>query len=160
PGVDILRGVSVEARCGEVRCVLGPNGTGKSTLLKVLFGFLRPRAGGIRFDGRAVDNLAPHDMGRHGVAYLPQRPSIFPHLSVAVNLQLGAWRERRHRAKVARVVAQAYERFPVLAERRRQAAGTLSGGQQRQLEFARSLMHDPTLFLIDEPTAGVEVRVA
>src|SRR5438445_136082 len=108
-GVDILRGVSVEAPRGQVRCVLGPNGTGKSTLLKVLFGFLPPRDGEIRLDGQPLRSVGAHEMGRH---------------------------------------------------RGRQPAGTLSGGQQRQLEIARSLMHDPAVLLIDEPTAGVEPRVA
>jgi len=159
-GIDILRGVSVEAVRGEVRSVLGPNGTGKSTLLKALFGFLSLREGEVRLGGEPLRAANPHDMGRHGVAYLPQRPSIFPHLSVEVNLRLGAWRQRGDRKRVQELVDRACEQFPVLAERRRQAAGTLSGGQQRQLEISRSLMQDPVLFLIDEPTAGIEPRVA
>ena len=159
-GIDILRGVSVEAVRGEVRSVLGPNGTGKSTLLKALFGFLGLREGEIRLGGEPMRAAGPHDMGRQGVAYLPQRPSIFPHLSVEVNLRLGAWRQRGDRRRVQELVDRACEQFPVLAERRRQAAGTLSGGQQRQLEISRSLMQDPVLFLIDEPTAGIEARVA
>src|SRR5262249_56060599 len=144
-----------EARRGQVRCVLGPNGTGKSTLLKVLFGFLPPRAGEIRLNGEPLRALGPHEMGRHGVVYLPQRPSIFPYLTVEVNLRLGAWRYRGERGRVEDLVGRACEQFPALRDRRGQAAGTLSGGQQRQLEIARSLMHDPALFLIDQPTAAV-----
>ena len=160
PGINILRGVSVEAPRGHVRCVLGPNGTGKSTLLKVLFGFLPPMEGQVTLDGRSIRGVAPHQMGDHGIAYLPQRPSIFPHLTVEWNLRLGAWRLKRHRARVDALVERALEQFAILAEKRRQPAGTLSGGQQRQLEIARSLMHDPAVFLIDEPTAGIEPRVA
>jgi len=160
PGISILRGVSVAAARGRIRCVLGPNGTGKSTLLKVLFGFLPPSEGEITLNGRPVRGVAPHRMGDYGVAYLPQRPSIFPHLTVEWNLRLGAWRHKGERARVEGLVDRALAQFPILAEKRRQAAGTLSGGQQRQLEIARSLMFDPAVFLIDEPTAGIEPRVA
>jgi len=160
PGISILRGVSVDGVRGQIRCVLGPNGTGKSTLLKVLFGFLPASEGEITLDGRSIRGIMPHQMGGIGVAYLPQRPSIFPHLSVEWNLRLGAWRYKGQRTRVDGLVRRALEQFPVLQEKHRQPAGTLSGGQQRQLEIARSLMHDPAVFLIDEPTAGIEPRVA
>jgi len=160
PGVAILQGVSVEVVRGQIRCVLGPNGTGKSTLLKVLFGFLPLWEGEVLLDGRPINGVAPHEMGRRRVAYLPQRPSIFPYLSVEVNLRLGAWQYKSERGRVEALVQRACDQFPILRDKRRQPAGTLSGGQQRQLEIARSLMHDPVVFLIDEPTAGIEPRVA
>lgn len=160
PGINILFGVSVDAVRGQIRCVLGPNGTGKSTLLKVLFGFLPPWQGEVILDGRSTKALMPHQMGRYGVAYLPQRASVFPYLSVEWNLRLGAWQYKGQRSRVDALVQRALDQFPVLKEKHRQLAGTLSGGQQRQLEIARSLMHDPAVFLIDEPTAGIEPRVA
>ena len=160
PGVSILRGVSVAAERGHIRCIIGPNGTGKSTLLKVLYGFLPASEGEITLDGRSIRGVMPHRMGDCGMAYLPQRPSVFPYLTVDWNLRLGAWRYRRDRTRVNALVDRALEHFSVLADKRRQPAGTLSGGQQRQLEIARSLMYDPTVFLIDEPTAGIEPRVA
>ncbi|HSU07390.1 MAG TPA: ABC transporter ATP-binding protein [Acetobacteraceae bacterium] len=160
PGIHILNGVSVDVFPGQVRCVLGPNGTGKSTLLKVLFGFLQPISGEIIADGRTLAGTGPHEMGRRGIAYLPQRPSVFPFLPVEVNLRLGTWIFRHNRARARAAIEQAYERFPMLRERRRQAAGTLSGGQQRQLEIARALLTDPGIFLIDEPTASIEPRIA
>lgn len=160
PGIDILQGVSVDGVRGQVRCILGPNGTGKSTLLKVLFGLIPPRAGEIHLAGDLLRGAIPHTMGRRGVAYLPQRPSIFPFLTVEVNLRLGGWSYRKMRGRVEDSVHRAFERFPILWEKRRQPAGALSGGQQRQLEVARSLMTDPSLVLVDEPTASIEPRVA
>jgi len=160
PGINILNGMSVDVRRGEVRCVLGPNGTGKSTLLKVIFGFLPPVAGEIHRRDIPIRDVPSHRMGKHGITYLPQRPSIFPFLSVEANLRLGTWSFRRNRALAAERIAAAYERFPILKERRRQIARTMSGGQQRQLEFARALLTDPAVLLIDEPTASIEPRVA
>jgi branched-chain amino acid transport system ATP-binding protein len=160
PGINILNGMSIDVMRGQVRCVLGPNGTGKSTLLKVLFGFLPASQGEMHLGATPLVHLPPHAMSRHGITYLPQRPSVFPFLSVEVNLRLGAWRFRRNRALVRARTERAYAQFPILQERRRQAAGTLSGGQQRQLEIARALMADPSVMLIDEPTASIEPRIA
>lgn len=159
PGINILNGMSVEARTGQVRCILGPNGTGKSTLLKVLFGQLDRREGHVWRDGVPLDRVPSHRMGEHGITYLPQRPSVFPHLSVDANLRLGTWSFRRDRPRVAERIERAYQQFPILRQRHRQQAGTMSGGQQRQLEMARALLTDPVVMLIDEPTASIEPRV-
>lgn len=159
PGINILNGMSVDVLRGQIRCVLGPNGTGKSTLLKAIFGFL-PAQGEIRLGERSLAGVPSHRMSAFGVTYLPQRPSVFPFLSVEVNLRLGGWSFRRNRALLRQRVERAYAQFPILQERGRQLAGTMSGGQQRQLEMARALMTDPTVMLIDEPTASIEPRVA
>jgi ABC-type branched-subunit amino acid transport system ATPase component len=160
PGINILNGVSVDVFKGQIRTILGPNGTGKSTLLKVLFGFLPAISGEMHVGATSLKGVAPHAMGPLGVTYLPQRPSVFPYLSVEVNLRLGTWSFRADRARARARIERAFEQFPILAERRRQLAGTLSGGQQRQLEIARALMTDPEVMLIDEPTASIEPRVA
>jgi len=160
PGIHILNGMSVDVLAGQVRCVLGPNGTGKSTLLKVLFGFLAPQSGDMRLGDMSLAGVAAHRMGRLGITYLPQRPSLFPFLSVEVNLRLGTWSFRRDRTRARQRIEHAYAQFPILSERRRQAAGTLSGGQQRQLEIARALLTEPKVMLIDEPTASIEPRIA
>jgi branched-chain amino acid transport system ATP-binding protein len=160
PGINILNGMSVDVQRGQVRCVLGPNGTGKSTLLKVLFGFLPAQQGDMYLGATSLHGVASHDMADHGITYLPQRPSVFPFLSVAVNLRLGTWSFRRNRSQARERIERAYAQFPILAERRYQAAGTLSGGQQRQLEIARALLTDPTVMLIDEPTASIEPRIS
>ena len=160
PGIHILNGMSVDVVAGQARCVLGPNGTGKSTLLKVLFGFLPALSGDMRMGATSLAGVAAHRMGSLGITYLPQRPSLFPFLSVEVNLRLGTWLFRRDRARARQCIERAYAQFPILSERRRQAAGTLSGGQQRQLEIARALLSDPKVMLIDEPTASIEPRIA
>lgn len=158
-GIHILNGMSLDIAHGEVRCVLGPNGTGKSTLLKVIFGFLPVVSGDIQFGRTSLRNRSAHEMAGYGITYLPQRPSVFPFLSVHANLRLGTWSFRANRSLAAERIERAYAQFPILRERRQQQAGTMSGGQQRQLEIARALLTDPQVMLIDEPTASVEPRV-
>lgn len=158
--LHILRDVSLRAAPGQITAVLGANGTGKSTLLKAIAGHLRPSAGRIRLDGRDLVGVRPHEMLGLGVAYLPQHPGIFEQMTVEENLLLGAWGFKRDRARVRNALAAQYERFPMLAEKRRQKAGELSGGQQRMVELGRALLADAQVLLVDEPTAGLAQRVA
>ena len=158
--IDILRDMTCRVWPQRISCVVGPNGTGKSTLLKALFGFLRPRHGKVTLKGSDVTGTEPHRMLGAGVAYLPQRPSLFPHLTVESNLKLGVWHAQLSKAEVRRKLEAAYARFPVAREKRHQPAGQLSGGQQRQVEIARSLMTEPPVYLIDEPTAGIDPRTS
>jgi branched-chain amino acid transport system ATP-binding protein len=160
PGIDILRDLSCRIWSHRISCVVGPNGTGKSTLLKTLFGFLRPRNGKVILKGADITGTEPYHMLQAGIAYLPQRPSLFPHLTVESNLKLGLWRARVPKAEARRRLEQTYTRFPTAHEKRSQPAGQLSGGQQRQIEIARSLLTEAPIYLIDEPTAGVDPRTS
>jgi ABC-type branched-subunit amino acid transport system ATPase component len=159
-GIDILNGLRLHVEPGTITGIIGPNGAGKSTVLKTIFGFLRPRQGRITFAGRELQGLPPHAIKRLGIGYAPQGTNIFPQLTVHENLQLGAWVLRRQRARVTGLLARAYADFPRLQEKRRWRATSLSGGEAKMLSLAREQVTDPTLLLVDEPSAGLAPRIA
>lgn len=151
----VLDDVSLWARPGRVTAVLGPNGSGKSTALRVLYGFLEPRAGTVTLDGVDVTRVPADARTALGMALLPQGRSVFPQLSVVENLRLGAWRLRRRRPALVAAVDAMFDRYPTLRDVRDRPAGSLSGGQARLLEFGRTLVLDPAVILIDEPSVGL-----
>jgi ABC-type branched-subunit amino acid transport system ATPase component len=155
PGIDILRGLSLEARAQAITLVIGPNGAGKSTLLRAIFAFLAPHRGTITFKGDAIAGMRPSELKAAGISYVTQDINSFPTLTVEENLRMGAWIFRRDAARLAGALERVYAVFPALAGRRHDRAGALSGGQGRMLSVAREMMSDPTLILIDEPTAGL-----
>ena len=155
----ILHGVSIDVGAGEVVGVLGRNGVGKSTTLKTIMGLLRPARGSIVFDGRDVTGTAAHRLARLGLAYVPEDRRIFRALSVLENLRTGLDRPGVDAGRRARLLDKAYRSFPMLAERRGQAGGTLSGGEQQMLAIARAMMLEPKLLLLDEPTEGLMPRM-
>jgi ABC-type branched-subunit amino acid transport system ATPase component len=149
----VLRGVSLDVFEGEVVAIIGPNGAGKSTLLKVIYGLLPPRAGRIRYAEGDVTGMPPERLTRLGLNYVPQLGNVFPSLSIAENLRVGG--VSLPRAERRQAVDDVYEHFPLLHERRRQRAGTLSGGQRKLLAIARALVTRPRGLLLDEPSAGL-----
>lgn len=153
--LNILQGVSVQAEEAKITTILGANGVGKSTLLKAIYGFLSPSAGQVQLDGQSLLGVPTHRRIDMGISYIPQQPSVFPYMTVEENLEIGAWTFRNDRARIDRKLEENYQRFPQLRERRKSKAGELSGGMQRMVEVGRTLMTDPKVILVDEPTAGL-----
>jgi branched-chain amino acid transport system ATP-binding protein len=149
---DVLKGVDLELAAGEIVSVIGPNGAGKSTLLKVIAGVLAPSRGRVRLNDAAIHGRAPREISALGVAFVPQERNVFPTLSVRENLEMAGYLDP---ARVRERIEAIFARFPLLAERRRHAARTLSGGQRQVLALAMALMVEPTVLLLDEPSAGL-----
>jgi branched-chain amino acid transport system ATP-binding protein len=155
----ILHGVSLEIGHGEVVGLLGRNGVGKSTTLKAIAGLVHPSQGQVLFEGRPISHLPAHRLAHLGIGYVPEERRIFPLLTVAENLRTGLDRRGVDKAKKQELLARIYQFFPVLAERRNQPGGTLSGGEQQMLAIARAMMLEPKIILLDEPTEGLMPRM-
>jgi branched-chain amino acid transport system ATP-binding protein len=154
----IVDGIDLDVAAGEVVTMIGQNGAGKSTALKGIYNMTRERQGDVLLRGNSVFRQPPHELLRHGLAYIPQQHTIFPKLSIAENLTMGGWLIADRRLLAERIAAVA-AMFPVLAERRDQYAASLSGGEQRMLEIARTLVMDPDAIMLDEPSIGLAPRI-
>ena len=156
--IEALRGVDLEVRAGELVCLLGANGAGKSSTLRAISGLVRPTGGRIVLDGRPIAGLPPAEILAAGIAHCPEGRRVFPYLTVEENLAMGAY-VRRDRGAIAADMDRVCTHFPILGERRRQPAGTLSGGEQQMLAIGRALMARPRLILFDEPSLGLAPTV-
>ena len=150
--IEALRGIDLDVADGEIVTLLGANGAGKTTTLRTISGLLRPVGGSVTFDGRPISGLPAHEIVAAGIGHVPEGRRVFPRMSILENLQMGAYQRR---GDIASDLERVYSLFPVLQERRSQAAGTLSGGEQQMLAIGRALMGRPRLLLLDEPSMGL-----
>jgi ABC-type branched-subunit amino acid transport system ATPase component len=159
-GVEIIQGLSMALEREKLTVVIGPNGAGKSTSLRMIFGFLQPWSGSIRFNDTQIGGSDPFQIKRMGISYVPQDINIFPQLTVEENLKMGGWIFRRDKARLESQMERIYELFPILKDFRRRRANQLSGGQAKMLSIAKEVISEPEVILVDEPTAALAPVVA